>query len=42
MKQTIIIPARYASTRFPGKPLVPFVWAFEYFEDVGRGATRCR
>ena len=27
MKTTILIPARYASTRYPGKPLVPLTGA---------------
>ena len=38
MKQTIIIPARYASTRFPGKPLVPLSGRFSILRtlDVAR------
>lgn len=41
MKTAIVIPARYASTRFPGKPLVSIA-GVAMIERVYRQASRCK
>lgn len=41
MSGVIVIPARYASTRFPGKPLAPIA-GVSLIERVYRRASQCR
>lgn len=40
MKAAVIIPARYASTRFPGKPLAKDPWGKPLIQYVWEAATR--